>query len=142
MTGDAEADERARGIRDAFDAFNAGDLEAVMKFIDPEITAHVSGQLMNAGSWQGREGFFAMVAAWNEAFAETRYDFQGAEHLDETFSIALVRQHSVGRQSGVPVEMEPAYLIQIVDGSARRFEVYPDRAAALAAYGSPAGTPD
>lgn len=128
------ADKRSAEIRAAFEAFNRGDVEAVLAFLDPQLVSCVSGELMNAGTWKGHEGFFEMVVAWNEAFADTRYDFQSAEHVDESYSIAHVRQHSVGRQSGVPVEMEPAYLIEMVNGRARRFEIHPDRDAAMQSY--------
>jgi hypothetical protein len=78
-----------------------------------------------------------MATAWSEAWGETDYEVKKIELLDDRNLLAFIRQKAVGAGSGVPVEIDVVYLIEIVGERATRFEVYSGRDAALAALGDP-----
>lgn len=131
---DPASDPRAELVATAFDAFNRGDLDGVSAFLHPAVRSHVSPKLMNAGSWEGRQGFFEMVGGWIEAFTETTYEILDIQLLDDRFLVARVRQTSLGRESGVPVKMEPSYLMEISEGKAVAIEIHPDHQSAAEAW--------
>jgi ketosteroid isomerase-like protein len=128
--------ERERNLalaRSAFEAFDAGDLGAVIETLHPEVECHVAQPMMNAGTWHGVDGYQEMTAAWFEAWEGLRYEEIELEAPDDRHVLASVRQIATGRGSGVPVEMGVVFLFEIEDGRARRFHVYPDRKSAEAA---------
>lgn len=49
-------------IRDAYDAFVRGDLEAVRAFLDPDALWHVSGSSPLAGVYKGHDELMALFA--------------------------------------------------------------------------------
>ena len=122
-------------VRAAVEAFEARETAGLFDFLDPEIECHVSGELMNTGTWHGHQGFAEMSAAWEEPWAEITYETGELETPDDDHVLAPVHQRATGAQSGVPVELDVVYMIEIRDRRAVRMHVYPDRATALAAIG-------
>ena len=128
--------ERERNVdlvRSAFDAFHAGDVEAVVSTLHPEVECHVAPPMMNSGTWQGVDGYMEMAGAWFEAFEDLRYEVFQLEAPDDRHVLASAHQRARGRESGVPVEMDVVFLYEIEDGRARRFHIYPDHWSAKAA---------
>jgi ketosteroid isomerase-like protein len=132
-------ERNAELFRDANDAWNRRDVAAVVAFLDPEVESHVSGDLMNAGTWRGIEGFGEMAASWEEVWGELDYEIVRTETPDDAHVIAEVHQTARGAQSGVPVELTVFFLAELIDGRAVRFHIYADRDAAMAAIGNPRG---
>ena len=128
-----EQDSRIALVEKAFADFNAYNIDGVVGFIDPEVRTKVAGDLMNAGEWRGWDGFVQMATAWSEAWGQTDYKVNEIELVDERNLLAYVRQKAVGAGSGVPVEIDVVYLVEVVDERATRFEVYSSRESALAA---------
>ena len=120
-------------VREGLDAFNRGDMQTVVGFLDPEIETHVNPRMMNAGTWHGIRGYEEGISAWSDAWKDLHFEITGIEEVDERNVIVEVHQTAVGRESGVPVEMDAVLLFAVVDGRARRFHVHPDRESALAA---------
>jgi ketosteroid isomerase-like protein len=120
-------------IRGAFDAFNRGDIDAVIGRLDPEIDVSVAPGLAHAGVWHGTDGFLEMLESWSEPFESLRNELLSLEFVDSEHVIAAMRQTAVGAGSGVPVEMDIFYLFGVRDLRLTRFHVCADRAAALAA---------
>ena len=126
-------DPRPKLIEDAFAAFVTRDVEGVFGFLHPEVRCRVNSPLMNAGEWQGYEGFGQMTIGWEEAFGQITYDIQGIELPDDRNTLVAVRQSATGAGSGVPVELDVYFLIEFDGERAVRFEVHADRESALAA---------
>jgi ketosteroid isomerase-like protein len=120
-------------VRSAFEAFDAGEVGGVLSTLHPEIECHVSPRMMNAGTWQGVDGYLEMTEAWFEAFDDLRYEVFELEAPDDRNVLASAHQLARGRESGVPVEMDVVFLFEVEDGRARRFHIYPDRESAKAA---------
>lgn len=120
-------------IREGMEAFNRGDLDALVSIFDERLESRVGPGLANAGTWRGSEGFGQMITTWGEAFKTQRNTIVSFSHPDEHHVIAEVHQEAVGAGSGVPVEMTLYYLFEIRNGRAVRLHMYPDREAALCA---------
>ena len=120
-------------LRGAFDAFNRGDMDALIGKLDPEIDVSVAPGLANPGVWRGIDEFMQMVESWSEPFESLRNEILSLDFVDSEHVIADMRQRAVGAGSGVPVEMEIVYLFGVRDLRLTRFHVCADRAAALAA---------
>ena len=124
--------------RQALDAFERRDVATLMGFLDPEIECHVSREMMNTGTWHGHEGFATMIALWEEPWERITYEPTQFEAPDDDHVLVHLHQRAVGIQSGVPVELDVVYLMQLRDGRGVRLHIYPDRGAALAAVAAPA----
>jgi ketosteroid isomerase-like protein len=129
----SERERNLEVVQTAFEAFEANDVAGVIPVLHPEVESHVSPPLMNGGTWHGVDGYLEMTTAWSEAFDDLRYAIVELEAPDDRHVLATLRQNATGRGSGVPVEMDVVFLLEIEDGRARRFHVYPDRENALAA---------
>jgi ketosteroid isomerase-like protein len=117
--------------RDGLDAFNRGDAEAVLAFIDPEIECRVTADLMNSGTWRGIGGYQEMIAGWNDAWDELVFEVRELEAIDDRHVLAHIRQTAVGRESGVPVAMDVVFLFEVAEDRARRFQIHADRDSAI-----------
>jgi ketosteroid isomerase-like protein len=129
----SERDENERLLRAGVDAYNRGDVDAMVALFDPEIELLVDTAQGNPGTWHGLEGFQEMVSGWRDAFAEDRSEVRAIEMVGDRHLIAEMRQTAVGSISGVPVEMTNYYLLELRDGRAVRFHIYGDRETAMAA---------
>jgi ketosteroid isomerase-like protein len=129
----SERERNLELVRSAFAAFDAGDVSGVLATLHPEVECHVSPRMMNAGTWHGVDGYTEMAAAWFEAFEDLRYEIVELEAPDDRHVLVTANQTATGRGSGVPVEMDVVFMLEVEDGRARRFHIYPDREAAFAA---------
>jgi ketosteroid isomerase-like protein len=130
------SDHRERNaeiVREAAEAFRVRDMGGLLAFLDPDVESHVSPPLMNAGTWTGHEGFLAMAASWEEPWSEINYETGEIETPDDNHVLAHIHQNATGAGSGVPVELDVVYMVELRDGRAVRMHIYPDRDAALAA---------
>ena len=129
----SERDENERLLRAGIEAYNRGDLEAAADFFHPDVELYIHTGQGNPGTWHGLDGYRAMVTAWREAFSEDRSEILDVEMVDDHHMLVEMRQTAVGAGSGIPVEMENVYLLEIRDGKAVRFHIYADRETAVAA---------
>ena len=129
----SDRERNAALVREASEAFAQHDVAGVLAFLDPAVECHVSGDLMNTGTWTGHAGFAAMAAAWEEPWREIRYETGEVETPDDDHVLAHIRQRAIGAHSGVPVALDVVYMVELRDGRAVRLHIYPDREQALAA---------
>ena len=122
----SEQEDNERLLLAAFDAYNRRELEKLGTILDENIEAHIARPLVNAGTWQGLEGFREMLDNWTDAFASQTNHVTAMHHPDANHVIAEVHQVGVGAGSGVEVEMDAAYLLEIRDGRVVRLHMYPD----------------
>lgn len=123
-------EENVRLAQEAIDAFNRGDVEATLAFVGPDQETEAVG-LGNTGKYYGRDGFIEWSAAWLEAWETWTQEVSNWEAIGERHVVVDVHQTGVGAGSGVPVEMDLAYMFEIEDGTGRRLHLYADRAAAI-----------
>ena len=125
--------ELAELARRGIDAYNRGDVEAVLEQLDEQIEVYTAPGLVNAGTYNGHDGFLQWLAQWSEAWDEFRLELERIDFVGEHYEVVSVRQFGRGAGSGVEVEMRIAQLYEVHHGKATRLHYYPDRDAALAA---------
>jgi ketosteroid isomerase-like protein len=129
----SESDERLKLLQDGIDAFNRGDASPALEIFAADVECYVAPDLMNAGTYHGHDGYLEMVAGWGEAWETVTADVAGVEELENDHLLVEIDQRAVGAGSGVPVRMSLYWLFEFVDGKVRRFHLYADREAAIAA---------
>lgn len=102
---DANVELAQRGLA----AYNAGDLEAALDLFSPDVEVHSPPEYLNPGTSHGHPGFMEWLDRWLDAWESFRveaYDFRAAG--DDV--VASARQYAKGKDSGLEVEMNVAYL--------------------------------
>jgi ketosteroid isomerase-like protein len=123
-------------VRNSYEAFNRGDIEAALDAMHPEIewqTYIVPGP--GGGTYHGREGVRQLWADARGVFGDFRNEPERFFDVPPDRVVAFVRVCGVGRESGAPVEARIAHVITLRDGMAFRVQSFEDRDAALGAVG-------
>jgi ketosteroid isomerase-like protein len=110
--------------RRAFDAFDAGDVDGVLALLDPEVEVYMPNDLPNSGTFRGHEGYLKWVGNWLEAWDDFTVEIREIEPVGERHVVAHARQSATGKGSGIPVEMEIAYMTETRDGRAIALHLY------------------
>lgn len=123
-------------VQRLYDAWVAGDTEAALAGIDPEIEWIEPSDSPAGQTWRGPDGVLASMAEWTQPFED--YAFEIVERLDlgDRALFGLV-QRGRGRSSGVLVESQVWHLWTVRDRRATRLEMFRDRETALAVAGAP-----
>jgi ketosteroid isomerase-like protein len=120
-------------VRAGTEAFNRGDLRAILPLLAEDVECYIPIGLGNPGTWHGHDGFLEMAEGWSEVFADIHNDVVSTDFPDERHALVEIRQSAVGAGSGVPVETTFFYLLELRGGLVTRFHTYGDRESALAA---------
>jgi ketosteroid isomerase-like protein len=127
--------KRVERVRQGYEAFNRGDIEASLEGLHPEIEWHtyiVPGP--GGGSYHGHDGV-------QELWADARKIFGGFKNIPEKIFeagervVAFVRIEGVGTHSGVAVEARIAHLYSFRDGLISCVESFEDRDEVLRVVG-------
>ena len=126
--------ENVEIVRDGYDAFNRGDLEACLTAIDPGIEWWPAADEPVIEPYRGHDGY-------RRLWAETREpvpDIQG--EIEELFAVGdqvVVCLHfwGRGRESGAPVEVRETQVARLRDGKIIEVREYRRKAEALEAVG-------
>jgi uncharacterized protein len=128
-------------LREAYQALDRGDAEAIRSFLHPEVELHDRPEIPDATSYVGWEGLMLSVR-------ESRESFEDFHFLPQRFfpsgdeCVVEILMTGQGKVSGVPVEERIAHHWTIKDGHAVRLQAYTHLADALAAVGLPARLAD
>jgi uncharacterized protein len=126
-------DERIALTRAAWEAYGAGDIDAVLQVLDPDVVIHVPVELANTGTYRGHDEFVRWLAAWGEAWESYKMRIIHTVPVGERHVVSHMRQTGVGRGSGIEVTGELGWLFEVRDGLASRIELFGDLDSALAA---------
>jgi ketosteroid isomerase-like protein len=112
-------------VRRHYEAWNSGDLEAVLAAFSPEIEWHGHPRLPEPGPYSGRDEVARWMAQFREAWGELQA--KPIELLDCGDSVlALIHMSGRGRGSGLEVQGGvDAHLIKIEGGKVTSFHIYP-----------------
>jgi ketosteroid isomerase-like protein len=124
--------ENVELVREAFAAFERGDLDLVTDLMTDDLVTHRIEP--DDAVYHGREGFFQATADWTEGFEG--WTATAREFLSAGDDV-LVRVHQTARSqgSGVPVESEFWFLFEMRAGKVARLTFHARKAAALEAAG-------
>jgi ketosteroid isomerase-like protein len=121
-------------VRRGWQAYEDGDLSAVLALLSPDMVTHVAAPLPVAGTYQGPEGFLQVTIDWAEGFDDLV--MTGEEFIDAGGQVVVRSLHkSRGAESGAPVETDIWYVFTVQAGKAVRVAIFNDRSDALKAAG-------
>jgi ketosteroid isomerase-like protein len=134
MAEPADAQRRNLEINEAaFAAFDRNDADAVLKLADRDIEIFSSPELANSGSFHGHDGYVKWLGDWLEAWDDFTFDVTGFEPVGQRHVVTKVHQSATGKVSGVPVEMDLAFMTEIDGERFVALHLYPDAEQARAA---------
>lgn len=121
-------------VRRGYDLFSKGDLEGMLAYLDDDIEINEGSLMPGAGSYRGHDGFLLAIEHWAGEFEDFHVEIERVIEAQESV-VTLVRQRGRGRQSGVPVEIQIANVLDFNDGKIVRWSMFTVFADALKAVG-------
>jgi ketosteroid isomerase-like protein len=120
-------------VRAGLEAFQRGDVESFLAFLDPEVELISPPELPNPAHSTGRDGYVQWYGRWLEAWETFEVEAEEFEPVGERHVVMRVIQRGVGKGSGIEVEMPAFYMLEVEGGMATRVHLYADREQAVAA---------
>ncbi len=132
--------ENVELVRQSFEAFNRGGVEAVISggLWSPEVVWDVSPSgVPGLGVYRGYDEVRSFFEDdWFQAFPFEEWEIEVDELIDNGDQVvAMSRQRGRGKTSGVGAELELAQITTLRDGEIVRVDTYLDRKKALEAAG-------
>jgi uncharacterized protein len=126
--------DNAEIVTRGYDAWNRGDIAAVLELVDPHFEWHESSEVPGGAHVYTREQFGSYLASLSRLWKSFRFEPQellaaGDEVLVDVLEVAR------GRASGVEVTQRFVHVWTVRDGRACRMRAYRDKAEALRAVG-------
>jgi ketosteroid isomerase-like protein len=124
--------ENVEIVRGAFDAFQEGDLSQIIDLMADDLVTYRADP--DGATYHGKEGYLRATADWTEDFSE--WSVIPEEFIDAGDRVLVrVRQMARGAASGIPVEGEFWFVIEMRGRKAAKLSFYVRRADALEAAG-------
>jgi ketosteroid isomerase-like protein len=121
-------------VRDYVDACNREDVDRLMALLDPEVELHEAKTLPGAVSAVGFDAVRHYLERFSAHWRSFNWEPLTLEMVGDQ-ALMIARLHLIGRESGVEVDREWAYVFTVRDGKLLRQDGYDDRAEALEALG-------
>jgi ketosteroid isomerase-like protein len=131
--------ENVEAFKRGLEAGNRGDIDGLLAELHPEIEWHSALHVLIGGQetvFRGHAGVRRMIADLYETFAEVRFEISEFRDLGDGV-VAIGRQHTRGKASGVESEAPIAFVTEIRDGKTISIQAYRDRDVPLAVAGMP-----
>ena len=112
-------------VRRGLDAFNRGGAEELFALFDPEIELYLPPDLPNATHTRGLQEYQAWLDRWLEAWDDFQVSADRVEVAGDRHVVMWAHQSGKGKASGIPVEMDLAYLWEVRDGKVAAHHLYP-----------------
>jgi ketosteroid isomerase-like protein len=127
--------EPVETVREIFDAFNSGDIERIIAFMDPDVEAEVPSELSaEPDTYRGHEGMRRYFESFEDALDEIRFKPERFWHMGESV-VVDARLLAKGRLTAIAVEQRHAQVWAIRDGKALRVRAYASLSDALESVG-------
>lgn len=127
------SEENVARVREAYAAFNRGDVEAAVAVFDEEAEWYPYLGALEGSVYRGREALRQMWTELNENFSGN-LQIEVKELIDcGERVVAVIEARAVGTASGAEVRRAWAQLAALRNGLVIRVEPYPDKTAALEA---------
>jgi uncharacterized protein len=124
--------ENVEIVRGAFDAFQEGDLSQIIDLMADDLVTYRADP--DGATYHGKEGYLQATADWTEDFSE--WSVIPEEFIDAGDRVLVrVRQMARGEASGVPVEGEFWFVVEMRGSKAAKLSFYVRRGDALEAAG-------
>ena len=127
--------ENVEVARQAIDAINRGDSEALAAISHPEMEFHSALATIEGGVYSGPQAWRTYLDDMSGAWADWRIDAPRLIEAPEDRVVLIYRLVGTGRASGAPVEQPIGAVADFRDGKLWRVQGYFDPADALEAVG-------
>jgi ketosteroid isomerase-like protein len=118
-------------VRRAVEAFQRGDLEGILADARQDFEVFLPSSLPNSGKYVGRDQFFAWLWQWLDAWDQFTVEIAAVDPAGERHVVASMRQSGLGKGSGIPVEMDIAYMWEVREGRLAALHLYASREEAV-----------
>ena len=126
--------ENVQLVMRCFELFNRGEMEAMLRLVDPAIETTEGDELPGATRYVGHAGLATAYEHWADQWDDFRMEVE--ETIDAGKNVVMVtRHHGRGRASGVAVEAVVSYVWTVQNGKVVRFRIFNSKAQALEAVG-------
>ena len=126
--------ENVEIVRAAFDAYFRGDMESVLRLMDPEIVVMQPPEVPDGTTLHGHAGVMEAIAAWPEQWDD--YQLEIVQIVDAGDHVAVrTHQRGRGKGSGVEVEDEIWFVLGFRDERIAEWRMFADERDALEAAG-------
>ena len=122
----------AKTVRTAYEALNAGDVDAALAALDEQAEWHEHSELPEAGGYTGRASINRFLCNFLESWDEFHQEVEDTREAEGKV-LVMLRMRGRGKGSGIDVESRYAHVWSMRAGSATRVDAYYDIAEALAA---------
>jgi ketosteroid isomerase-like protein len=126
--------ENVEIVRAINEAFNRGDTETALQWVDPGIEAESGVALGAEGTFRGKNEVLKLMANFWESFDNPRSEIEECIEAGDHVVIA-VRYFGRGKTSGVEVDAQGAQLVTFRNGKVVRWRIFQTMAEALKAAG-------
>ena len=129
------SEENVEIVRRGYDAFNRGDREAWLAFLDPNVElVFPFMELEGQGPVYGRAGAEQLWDTWRTTFPNASFEVDTIRDLGDTMLVAL-RVRGRGAGSEVPIEQRSWHVVTHRDARVIRLRAFLREAEALEAAG-------
>ncbi|HEY6772044.1 MAG TPA: nuclear transport factor 2 family protein [Solirubrobacterales bacterium] len=108
----ATSEDRRALAQAGMDAFNAGDMTAMLAALSDDVEVYASPEMVNAGQFSGHDGFVTWITAWTDAWEEVTAQVTDNSPVGERHVVVTAHQEGRGR-GGIEVSMELAFLFDV-----------------------------
>jgi ketosteroid isomerase-like protein len=119
--------------RRGLEAYNAGDVEAIVATVDAEVELIPMRSLLDGRPYYGHDGIRKFLADMAEEWDEIRIEADEIRDLGDDRVLVLGRFHGKGKASGMEVEAPAAWLSVMRDGKTVLMRAYSSQDEALRA---------
>ena len=126
--------DNVKRTRRGYEAFNRGEIEAMLDLIDPEVAMFETPESPDRAEQHTHEGVIAYLRSVKEVFDVWRLEpISFVEHGDKL--LVELHQHARGKGSGLEIDGRIFHVWTIRDEKGIRIEAYNDLATARRAAG-------
>jgi ketosteroid isomerase-like protein len=110
----ATREQRETLARAGMEAFNDGDMEAMVGALAEDIEVYASPEMANAGTFHGHEGFRSWITTWTDAWQAISAEVTDSTTVGDRHIVTAIHQEGRGRE-GIELTMEMAFLFDVGD---------------------------
>jgi ketosteroid isomerase-like protein len=118
-------------VRQGVDAFQRGDLDALLALAREDFEVYLPQNLPNSGTYVGYDGFQTWLDQWLDAWEDFTVEIVNATPAGARHVVSDIRQTGRGKGSGIPVEMDVVYLWEVRGERFAALHLYTSREEAL-----------
>jgi ketosteroid isomerase-like protein len=119
-------------VREAFEAFMAGELDRALEFADPDIVCLRAPPIPDPQTYHGIDGVLHMYTDWTTDFDDFEMDALGYDEVGDRVFVEVL-QRGTGTASGVAVVERFWFVYTVAEGKVTRMDACLTREQASAA---------